>query len=212
MTKLLDAWRFIAITVVAFSAAFLLAPRASAGIIGVANATGPCSPDGLTNGGGTICSDNTTAFSLTAIEDGSVSLLAVVGTQTAPVYLVDNDTGSSTFTLTLTGDIAFNQFITCQENGGFAGDSCSITGALGTVGTGAQYGPPSGLSNGTYWDPDATITFTDVPAGDFDLTFASFGNGDTPSVTGTMPEPSSLALLATGLFGLVGFARRRLSS
>jgi hypothetical protein len=129
----------------------------------------------------------------------------VVGTQTSPVYLVDNDTGSSSFTLTFNGSLANNQFLTCQENGGFAGDSCSISGALGTVGTGAQYGPPAGLPNGTYRNPDATLTLTGPSSGDFEITFASFGNGASGTLT-AMPESSStLTLLATDLSPLVLF-------
>ncbi len=127
----------LAVTVVLTAAAIWLVPSASAGIIGVANMTGPCSSTGLTDGGGTICAGNTTAFSLTALENGTESVQAVVGTQTAPVYLVVNDTGRTSFTLDFTGDL-FNP-LSCQENGDFAGDPCSITGPLGTVLTGAQY-------------------------------------------------------------------------
>lgn len=164
-------------------------------IIGVANATGPCGA----GPGGTICTgpSNSTPFSLTALENGSEALQAVVGTNTSPVYLTENDTGSNTFSLTFTGGLAFNQFLDCQENGGFAGSSCSISGALGKVGTGAQYGPPSGLTNGQYWNPDATLTFQ-IPASAyqlcpdgkdlcFDTTFASFGNGSSGTLT-SMPE------------------------
>jgi hypothetical protein len=213
------AWRLFVVALAVFSLAFLVAPHASADgidlidpIIGVATAptTPNCSPTGLTDGGGLICAGNSTAFSLTALKNGTQSLQAVVGTQTSPVYLVNNDTGSSFFGLVFNGALAFNQFLDCQENGSFAGDSCTTSGALGTVGNSAQYGPPAGLSNGTFWNPDATLTFTGIGAGNFEITFASFGNGSSGTLT-NVPEPSSLALLATGLFGFVGFARRKLA-
>jgi len=83
------------IAAVAFSVAFLLAPHASAGIIGVANATN-CSG---TPPGGTICSNGSggldgsggTPFSLSGIENGGIVLQAVIGTQASPVYEVVNN-------------------------------------------------------------------------------------------------------------------------
>jgi PEP-CTERM motif len=223
--KNIKIWvRALALSVSILPAVFLLVPIASADgiqlidpIIGVANApsTPNCSSNGLTNGGGLICSGNTTAFSLTALKNGTESLQAVVSTQTSPVYLVNNDTGSSSFTLVFNGGLAFNQFLDCQENGGFAGKSCTTSGALGTVGNSAQYGPPSGLVNGQFWNPDASLMFTGIGAGNFEITFASFGNGASGTLTGepiATPEPSSLALLMAGLLGLAGFAHRRLTS
>src|SRR5260370_40644946 len=116
-TEVLHAWRLFVLAAVVF----VLAPCASAGIIGVANATGPCSSDGLTNGGGTICSGNNTPYSLTALLNGTQALRSDVGTQTAPVYLVNNDTGSTTFTLVFNGLLQSNQSVNCQKNGEFRG-------------------------------------------------------------------------------------------
>lgn len=208
MHPALGSWRVLVIVgAIVLATAFGLAPNASADIIKVQDATGPCSPTGLTNGGGTICSNNTTAFSLTALENGTETLQAVVGTQTAPVYLVNNDTGSSAFTLTFNGVLIGNQFLNCQESGGFSGHSCTISGALGTVTGGSpNYGPPS--PQPATWNPDATITFTGIGSGNFDIAFASFGNGASGTLT-SAPEPSSLLLLGVGLSFLLGLSFRR---
>jgi PEP-CTERM motif-containing protein len=206
---MLRDYRIYVFCAVVLSSVFLLVPYASADIIHVENATA-CTP------GGTICaggSASTTPFSLTAIKAGTEGLLdpldssVTVGNNTVPTYLINNDTGVSSFTLTFMGTLASNAFLTCQVTGS---EECSITGA-GTVGTGGMYGPPSGQT--TNWDFYVNVGYTGVPAGNFDLTFASFAHAgvDTGTVT-SAPEPSSLALLATGLFGLLGFARRKMNS
>lgn len=174
-------------------------------IIGVNSASGGA----ITNGG--------SAYSLAALENGSESLQAVVGTNTAPFYLVENDTGNnSSFSLTFTGTLSgaapgSDQSLKCQSLGSA---TCSITGALGTVGTGEKYGPPPGLT-ATTWNPVATFTFNGLsgsesacpagtaPAGTecFEITFASFGNGAGGTLTGTVPEGSGISML--GASGLV---------
>ena len=188
----------------------LIAPHASADNIAIANATA-CSG---TVPGGTICSGlggflgtGGTPISLTGIQNGSITLLSVIGTQTAPVYAVVNDTGSTitSFSLLFNGILPSNQFIDCQVNGGFSGSSCTISGASGTVGTNAQYGPGGKFP--------ATITFSGLniaPGSTFDIVFSSFANGASGSVTGVpVPEPGIMLLLASGLLG-IGLIRRKL--
>ena len=188
----------------------LIAPHASADNIAIANAT-VCSG---TPPGGTICSNGSgglqgtggTPFSFTGIQNGTITLQAVIGTQTSPVYEVFNDTGSTitSFSLLFNGTLPLNQFIDCQTNGGFSGAGCSITGPSGTVGKNAQYGPGGKFP--------AVITFTGLniaPGATFDIVFSSFANGATGSVTGvSVPEPGTMLLLGSGLLG-VGFLRRR---
>ena len=190
--------------------ALLVAPHAKADNIAIANAT-LCSgtpPSGTicSNGSGGLQGTGGIPFSLTGIENGTIVLQAVIGTQTAPVYEVVNDTGAAltSFSLLFTGTLPSNQFIDCQTNGGFSGAGCSISGPSGTVGRNAQYGP-----GGTF---PATITFTGLNianGGTFDIVFSSFANGASGSVTGvSVPEPGTLFLLASGLLGMVT-ARRR---
>ena len=93
--------------------------------------------------------------------------------------VVNNDTGGATFTWLFSGSMASDQSLTCDETGIFAGNSCTITGPLGTVGNGQLYGPPPGIMPGQTWNPNATITFTGLSAGSLDLTFAGFDEGDT---------------------------------
>lgn len=195
-----------------FLGVLLAAPHASADNIGIADATA-CSG---TPPGGTICSNGSgglqgtggVPFNLSGIENGSIVLQVSIGTQTSPVYEVINNTGVTvtSFALVFTGNIASNQFIDCQTNGGFSGAGCSITGPSGTVGKNAQYGP-----GGTF---PATITFTGLniaPGATFDIVFSSFANGATGSVTGVpAPEPGTLLLLAISLVGIGALLRKQM--
>ena len=197
--------------------ALLIAPQTRADNIAIANATA-CSG---TVPGGTICSNGSGGFqgtggtpiSLTGIENGTIVLQAVIGTQTSPVYEVINNTGGTvtSFSFVFTGSLPSNQFIDCQVNGGFSGSSCTISGASGTVGTNAQYGPGGKFP--------ATITFSGLniaPGATFDIVFSSFANGALGSVTGTpVPEPNTGLVLISGLLGmliLAAVARKRIHS
>jgi PEP-CTERM motif len=85
-----------------------------------------------------------------------------------------------------------------------------------TVGNTCQGGPGGVAAN---FAPN-TITYSwsggSIAAGaDFDITFASWQQGNSAYVTpgsSPVPEPSSLILIATGLFSAAGLVRRRLNN
>lgn len=218
MVRSIRSWQLVALLVVGVA---VLSPFAVADIISIQtykNCSGPTDP---------AC-NNGQAFSLESIINGTTSLSSFYpGTTTQAFYLVKNDVsaGLPSFSFNLTGRQVFpsrleqlkgkkkkksgpalpsNHFLTCQVNGFFSGDSCSISGPSGTVGTGAQYGPPGLLP--------ATITFSGLSLplnGELELTFASFGQNNTTTAPTAVPEqPESAFLLVIGLMILGGMAIR----
>jgi len=165
---------------------FALVPFASAmsnaDIVTITTSTPTCSPTGLTDGSGTICYNNTSAFSLTALENGTQTLNAVVGTQKSPVYLVVNDTTSTSMTFTYSGVAQSTDYLACTQTGSYASDTCSVTGVQGSVLNAAHYGPPSGG-----WPNPlvAQFSFTGVPLNSqFDISFNVSSTSDVATLTG----------------------------
>ena len=180
MFRSVRSWHLISLVAVG-----LLAPCANADIVSLGSAKS-CS------GQNDPACNHGQAYSLQSILNGTTSLSSFYsGTTTQGFYLVQNDVSNllSSFSVTLTGSaLPANHFLTCQVNGYFSGDTCSITGPSGTVGTGAQYGPIGQLP--------ATLTFSGLSLAsgqEFEFTFASFGQNDT--TTALVPEPPEWMLL-----------------
>jgi hypothetical protein len=161
---------------VSATAAFLLAltPSAFANPTITANTATSCTAGASTSGVGTICVGDTTPYSLTALVNGTQTLKATVNGHDA-TYLVVNDTGNSSFTLTYTGVTQENgEALICTNS--LSGGICELTGPLGTVGgASANYGPPSG---GTWTSaPTVQLTVVGIPTASgskFDIAFSNF--------------------------------------
>lgn len=200
MTRVLRTTKTVAIAAVAFTALFLAPPRAKADIVEVEAAT---SCPGSVGGG--LCNAGNPYDAATFFGGGFT-----VGTVGTEKFVVTDKIGS--FSLLYTGNSGDNG--SCQINGGAV---TFFNNCTGKNGDGTTFSLGHDDTNHPGMNGPTLITF-DAKAGQctatnpctFDIGFVSWqgtGNVITPT-----PEPGTLGLVASGLFGLLGFARRRFKS
>jgi PEP-CTERM motif-containing protein len=189
------SWRLFFAAAVVSSACFLLMPSARADIVEVEAAT---SCPGSVGGG--LC-NGLTPFDLTTLT--SAGITNVSGTEK---FVVTDTIGS--FSFTYFGSSGDNG--SCQINGGA---TSFFNGCTGVNSDGSKFSLGHDDTNHPGMDPPTVITFTALPGQctvahpcSFDLGFISW-QGIGLTTTRTVPEPSSLSLLAAGLLGLIVFSR-----
>ena len=204
--------------------AFFVVAGARADIIKI-QSTQSCNVIGLdsspaTAQGGVHCDTGNTAFSLTDILNGTIALY--VGNSQTPSWNVVNDTGMAITSLTLfySGALDSNADIDMQVSGTTIFTACVETTAASATfsdshcGTGDIAPAPVDLPLEMTWSGTGVAN-----EGTFNIGTASFAHGgaDAGCISGTAscspvtatPEPSSLALLGSGVLALAGVVRRR---
>ena len=223
--KFKEIRRLLVLAVVLVGAFFLLTSSARADIVAVQmdDATG-CS--GMGSAGGGLC-NNGTPFLLSALVGptsghgsggtggiGFSYLESVApGQGTIDFWVTDNLGTNAGFSFTFTDGKADNAHCALLGDSDHFG-SCSISQSVadshGLTSVSCNSAGCTSPQLDHYFDPAATISFggSNLLGKTFELEFVSM-QGLAPAVVTVTPEPSSLALLSIGLFGLFLGTRRR---
>lgn len=159
---------------------------------------------------GTLDASGNRVFTVTGFNTTNSNVLTINGA--AGQHIVLNFKNSVNFNnqVVLTGGITANDVLY-----NFAGGSNLSGGPTLQINDNASSSPLN-IVQGIFLDPNGAVSVTnaDVLGGVYggDSHDFQYVSGSTISSVTTVPEPSTLALMATGVLALLGFARRRLST